>query len=290
MVAEEIKGNFDTGVITLVVHKPALLICGIVAIICGFLGKDAIRSVTINVMLMFIIYGICSKNYVTLLILGSGILWSFTNRDYYPGRFGEFTEKIAHIIILSCYAAFVSFCFIHGTGYYEYLSSNVDKFNNTHNLPNGLLALTGPWLICVIIALVQDLLYAKSKLYCCGDPLYFIRKRIPFLLHKTFIVLRIISLIVSVVLLVMNFDKKHYITLAFVIVTVCAMVDYAVYQMKKGTNEGWIIIPNYFLKDRNQEYVWKMFSRNPSRDTVMARVNHKSSKKDFERWMVEQGE
>ena len=69
---EDINGHFDTGLLTSVLNKPLLLICGIAAILGGFYLRDSIRAITINVIFAILVHSVFPNGYISLLLIISG--------------------------------------------------------------------------------------------------------------------------------------------------------------------------------------------------------------------------
>ena len=276
---EDINGHFDTGLLTSILNKPLLLICGIAAILGGFYLRDSIRAITINVIFAILVHSVFPNGYISLLLIISGVLWCLTDRDYFHPALHELVELFVHEIKLFAYATFISICFIHGTGYYSYLERNAETINNW-NIIKGILIVAGPWLVGVVIGLIQDIVYYKSIAWSPGDLSYFLQFRLAVTVHKALIILRIIALLASGVLIFINFDGKHLVSLIGFLIIIFCMVVYAFYQRKNGFAEKWVIIPAYFMDRKYSEDIVAYFIKFPSPEKVRERAGMKKQVKE----------
>ncbi len=228
-------------------NSSTMIMVSIVIILLGFISIDYVTSMMVNIVLVFISYFIFPNKQITILLIGSGLLWMFADPEIFRFRFlskkshNGNSKELWH----STGALFVDFL-----RYMPYMSFLFAVFSWLINLPefnksfvvkypslaetNAVTCLIGVLIITLPIILLFGLVWLQRFISFKLNIAEKIYKKIYSGILYFIMIARIISLILAFYLTYLYYEKSSYPVYFLIIAVVVAftLIAYSISRFK----------------------------------------------------------
>ena len=189
-------------------HSVLFIVLIVFIIILGFFGWDYISCVAGNVFLVLIASVYFPNKWVTILLIGSSVLYGFVSKDMFTYKYAFETKNYkgmsSHVIRAGLYAELMTLLFCSATDYVNrFLMPHEDILKKSFLLSLGLFFL--PMIVFLLISRFQ-------KTFCRIDPIQVIDKNQSMAFRPLYYLFSIVRIGALAAVIYLIFTKQNSIT------------------------------------------------------------------------------